>query len=281
MAFCGTLLFYRWTAATPLNEAPSVVQDVIIYFTSNCVNLRIPHRVTIKDAQDEGTDCALVNLWGVDDLHCMKLHDAFVHGPMHCRIDPGSGLPASAVAFLPDGGPFIDPGCQEMELMDLVKQRYHSTLSALRDLVLQVGPHINWPRQKRRWRADAAQLMAAERQAAAPIPVNAMKFPLASVEYLSWRIRDYHLLEAELAARCTADSGEGVCEGRVRRQCATLMAIIQLARELMEAHQGQRSAEIMEQAVVAQAKRQSQPSQADLLDGRRGKRARCNRRPCW
>ena len=78
------------------------------------------------------------------------------------------------------------------------------------------------------------------------------------------------------------------------------MAILQLARELMEDVQGQRSAEIMEQAVLAptaeprgqtgdappppaaaQPKRQPQPSQADLLDGRRGKRARCNQQPCW
>ena len=73
MAFCGTLLFYRWTAATPLSEAPSDVQEVLKYFDTTCATLRIPHRVTIKNAQDEGTDCALVNVFGLDDLHYRRL----------------------------------------------------------------------------------------------------------------------------------------------------------------------------------------------------------------
>ena len=64
--------------------------------------------------------------------------------------------------------PLIDPGRQEMELLGLVQALDHSTLTALRDLVLRVGPSINLSRQKRRWRADAAQLMAAEAQAAVP-----------------------------------------------------------------------------------------------------------------
>ena len=80
MQFSGALLFYRWTPPTPWGEAPTVVQKVIANFAYEYVNLRIPHRVTIKDAQDEGIDCALVNLWDVDDRHCTKLHDAFEHG---------------------------------------------------------------------------------------------------------------------------------------------------------------------------------------------------------
>ena len=84
MKFSGALLFYRWTPPTPWGEAPPVVQRVIANFAYEYVNLRIPHRVTIKDAQDEGTDCALVNLWGVDDWHRMMLHEAFKHGPLDC-----------------------------------------------------------------------------------------------------------------------------------------------------------------------------------------------------
>ena len=89
-----------------------MVQVVIKHAIYEYVNLQIPHRVTIKDAQDEGTDCAIVNLWSVDDRHCMNLHDAFEHGPLDCRIDPRNGLPASAVAFLPMGGRSSPPAAR-------------------------------------------------------------------------------------------------------------------------------------------------------------------------
>ena len=249
MKFSGALLFYRWTPPTPWGEAPPVVQRVIANFAYEYVNLRIPHRVTIKDAQDEGTDCALVNLWGVDDWHRMMLHEAFKHGPLDCRIDPRNGLPASAVAFLPDGGPLIDPGRQEMELMDLVQARDHSTLAALHDLVLRVGFHIHGPKQKRRWRSDASQLMAAKAQAAVDLPLSSMKFPLASVEFLALQLREYHLCEAELAARCTADSGEGAREACGRLQCALLQAIQHLTLDLMQVLQGQRQYDIQQNTI--------------------------------
>ena len=251
MAFCGTLLFYRWTAATPLSEAPSDVQEVLKYFDTTCATLRIPHRVTIKNAQDEGTDCALVNVFGLDDLHYRRLEHCFSEGPVACRIDGGSGLPSSAVFFLPAGGPIINPGCYEMELMDLVKQRDVATLSALSDLVFQMGPHIMATRQKRRWRTDAAQLLAANKQATLEIPVNEMTFPMASVGYLAKRLCDYHLLEADLAARCTVDSDEGACEDDGKRYCAMLMAILQLVRDLMEDVQSKRTVVMMEPAVEA------------------------------
>ena len=251
MAFCGTLLFYRWTAATPLSEAPSDVQEVLKYFDTTCATLRIPHRVTIKNAQDEGTDCALVNVFGLDDLHYRRLEHCFSEGPLPCREDPDSQRHSSAVVFLAGSGPMIAPGCNEMELMDLVRQRDVVTLSALSDMVLLMQPFAWGPRQKRRWRMDASQVLAAKNQASWEIPANEMRFPMASVDYLARRISAYHMLEAELAARCTVGSDEGACEDDGKRYCAHLMAIFQIARELVEDVQSKRTVVMMEPAVEA------------------------------
>ena len=251
MAFCGTFLFYRWTAATPLIEAPPDVQAVLMYFQTTCATLRIPHKVTIKNAQDEGTDCAVINVFGLDDLHSRRLEQCFSQGPLTCRDDPDTKLPASAVVFLAGSGPMIAPGCNEMELMDLVRQRDVVTLCALSDLVLQVGPFIFGTMQKRRWRMDASQLLAAKNQASWEISANEMNFPMASVGYLARLVRDYHMLEAELAARCTVGSDEGACEDDGKRYCAHLMAILQIARELMEDVQSKRTFVMTEQPVEA------------------------------
>ena len=128
--------------------------------------------------------------------------------------------------------------------MDLVQARDHSTLSALHDLVLRVGFHIHGPQQKRRWRSDASQLMAAKAQAAVDFPLELMKFPVASVEFLALQLREYHLCEAKLAARCTADSDDGACQADGRHGCALLHAIQCMTLEFMQVLQGQRQHDI-------------------------------------
>ena len=98
---------------------------------------------------------------------------------------------------------------------------------------------------------DASQLLAAKNQAAWEIPANEMKFPMASVGYLARLVRDYHMHEAELLARCTVGSVEGACEDDGKRYCAHLMAILQIARELMEDVQSKRPFVMTEQPVEA------------------------------
>ena len=262
MQFSGTLLFYRWTAATPWNKSPPGVDEVIRKSVHNCVKLRIPHNVTIKDAEDEGTDCTFVHLWDVEELHCSWLHAYFEDGPLECRLDEGNGRPSSTVAFLPGGTPLIDPRLNEVELFHFVQARDHSTLQVLLDLVMKVGCHMEFfgRRQRRRWHADANCLMTSAARAAVPVPVAhggdvadrcSMRFPIASLKYVAAMRREYYLVEAEVAARCTADSGEGGGGSNQRSLCAHIMAIVQLLQAVMAQVQGLRAGEIMDDAAAA------------------------------